>query len=317
MIALSLLAGLIPSQAGEPLYFTTPETSVPRITELLRARDWPTLARYYDLSSANVARDDLVSGAFFVRATPPADAHPSGTWRYRHPFAPGHKFLHAEPPNPADLVVVHVELAIAQGGGPLQRVRTAYLLRKSAAGYQLVPPDVSEGANSSAGAGDPAYAATGGISRTEAARRLGLDENSRAWHAVYSAALSTWFFSAADAPAWALERVAVSDPPLPPKAPPGFEPRPWRWTPRALPAVDVIATDELGNAPGGATRLRLAPALFADLLPGLVSDQDPIDVPKEKIWSVLDRARERGLRLRVYTADPARPEARAVLVLRP
>ncbi len=308
----SPLVGAEPALA--PWYFASPAASVPRINELLRAQNWPTLARYYDLAGSGVTRSEAESEKFFLHTEPPASPHPAGLWKYRQPFAPGHQFLAATPPDASRTVTVTVELAIDQGGGPAQRTRTIYRLRESNAGYQLLP-NVDPTTPPGPWAGDPAHAATGGISRQEAARRLGVEEESGSWHAVYAPALTTWFFTTPQGPARALERVPVSNPTLPPKAPPGFEPRPWQWTPRALPAMDVIAADELGREGEGGTRLRLAPAIFRDLFPHLTDGNDTIDVPKEKLWAVLARARERGLRLRVRVDHPSRPEARAVLSL--
>ena len=307
--------GLVGLAAAEstPLYFSNPEDSVTRSTALMKAGTWPELARYYDLSDGNVARSELESGKFFVRTDPPENAHPGGLWRFREPFALGYTFVSAAPAGPAGIVAVTVGIAIDEGGGMVQRGRTTYHLRKSALGYQLLPASVS--AQIAAAPGDPAYALTGGISRAEAAEKLGVEQESGSWHAVYSPALTTWFFSTPQGFARALERVAVPNPPLPAKAPPGFEPKPWRWTPHALPAMDVIATDELARGPEGATRFRVPVDGFEDLMPARGDARGEGDVPREKIWAVLDRARDRGLRVRVLVENPAAPEAHAVLTL--
>ena len=319
VVLLAMIVGICVGASGAPespaRYFSSPEQSVTRSTELMRTQNWPELARYYDLSDGNTARSDLESGKFFLRTNPPEDAHPGGLWRFREPFAPGYTFISAAPAGPPGVVAVTVGIAIDEGGGMVQRGRTTFHLRQSALGYQLLPASVS--AQIATAAGDPAYALTGGISRAEAAEKLGVEQESGSWHAVYSPALTTWFFSTPQGPARALERVAVPNQPLPPKAPPGFEPKPWRWTPHALPAMDVIATDELARGADGATRFRVPVAGFEDLISSSVDENGEVDVPREKIWAVLDRARERGLRVRVLVVGPATPMAHAVLTLGP
>ena len=77
------------SAASGPLYFTSPQDAVPIITDALRSEDWATLARYHDLSGSRWRREELEDGSFFLRAERPESAHPGGSWKYRHPFAPG------------------------------------------------------------------------------------------------------------------------------------------------------------------------------------------------------------------------------------
>ena len=290
-----------------PLYFASPEKSVTRTTELLRARNWVELTRYYDLAGSGISRSTLEDGTFFLRTDPPENAHPGGLWKFREPFAPGYAFISAEPSKSPGVVDVTVGIAIDEGGGLVQRGRMTYQFRKTIAGYQLLPKTP----------GDPAYAATGGISRTEAAERAGVDDKNGSWHAVYSPALNTWFFASSTGKPVALERVPVANPLLPPKAPPGFEPKPWRWTRRALPVMDVIAIDELAAGSHGITRFRRPVGGFDDLLPKRTTTPDEVDVPREKIWEWLDRARDRGLRVHVFVDNPSHPDARAVLSLMP
>lgn len=152
------------------------------------------------------------------------------------------------------------------------------------------------------------YASTGGISIVEAAEKAGVDDARGPWRGSYSAALQTWFFTAADGSAVALERVPVENPPLPPKAPPGFVPKPWKWTPRALPAMDLTAPDEFGRGEKGSTAMKLDAAIFGILLPvadpgsGRSATSGQTQVPADKFWAVLELAREKGLRLRLTPA---------------
>lgn len=302
---LVLSAGAAPDSIA--LYFASPEECVTRTTELLKTRNWRELARYYDLSGSGISRGDLESGAFFLRTDPPENAHPAGLWKFREPFAPGYAFISAEPFARTDVINVTVGIAIDEGGGLTQRGRTGFQLKKSSAGYQLLP----------VATGDPAYASTGGISRNEAAEKAGIDDRDGSWHAVYSAGLSTWFFTSAKGTPVALEPVGVENPALPAKAPPGFEPKRWRWTRHPLPAMDVIASDELAGGRNGMTRFRRPLGGFDDLLSGTPASEGEIDVPREKIWAWLDRARERKLRLHVSVENPAQAGAHAILSLLP
>lgn len=124
------------------LYFSSPAASVTIITPLLRAHDWSTLARYYDLTGSGRTYADASREDFFLRRGPTAPAQPSEIGAYRQPFAPGFTFEAAAPSEQPDVTVVTVVLAIDQGGGPVQRVRTTYRLRHSASGYQLLPSGV-------------------------------------------------------------------------------------------------------------------------------------------------------------------------------
>ncbi|HSH96142.1 MAG TPA: hypothetical protein VK968_18500, partial [Roseimicrobium sp.] len=284
--AVLLLAGC-KTTTPVALYFSSPEDSVVRCTALMRSQNWSELAKYYDLTGSGVDRRDLESGTFFLRTNPPEMAHPGGLWKFREPFAPGFNFVSAELAGAPDIVAVIVGIAIDEGGGLIQRGRTTFHLKRSTHGYQLLPA-VAAGSKKSA-TDDPAYALTGGISRVEAAWRAGVEDADGSWHGIYSAELTTWFFTSAKGAPVALQRVPVANPALPQKAPPGFEPKPWQWTPRKLPAMDVIASDELGREAGGSTRMKLAPATFTDLFPELTAGRDVINVPKEKLWPVLDR----------------------------
>jgi len=114
---------------------------VPLITRLLEARDFETLASYYDLSDSTVDRSELVSGAFFIRQDRPPAAHPGGFWRYKHPFAPGFRFLYAVPADEPDVFSVQVEIRIEQGAGLEDQVGlNEFRMVRSAAGWQVLPP---------------------------------------------------------------------------------------------------------------------------------------------------------------------------------
>jgi hypothetical protein len=140
-ILAALLAACASTTArDDALYLDDPRAAVTRITQLLEAKDWKTLARYYDLADSGVPRADLESGAIFYTEKRPAVAHPAGFWRYRHPFAPGFTYLESRDLQPVGLVEVTVSIEIDQGGGsPPQRGMKAFLMRRSAKGYQVLP----------------------------------------------------------------------------------------------------------------------------------------------------------------------------------
>lgn len=120
--------------------FASPEVAVPAIDEMLRKEDWKGLAAYYDLEGSGVNRRDLESGKFFTRTERPADAHPGIPWKIRHPFPPGYRFQSATPTADASVVEVTVMIEIDQGGGPKQRGLSSFRMRRSAAGYRILPP---------------------------------------------------------------------------------------------------------------------------------------------------------------------------------
>ncbi|MSP38632.1 MAG: hypothetical protein EXR70_09095 [Deltaproteobacteria bacterium] len=75
-----------------------------------------------------------------MRTERPANADPAGFWRYRHPFPPGFVFLTERPANERNVATIVVVREIDQGGGPAQKVLAEFQMRKSARGYQLLPP---------------------------------------------------------------------------------------------------------------------------------------------------------------------------------
>lgn len=125
-----------------PLYFSSPEEAVDRITGLLRREDWPTLARYYDLAGTSIERDELTSGRFFLNRERPPNAHPGLPWKYRHPFTPGFKFSEAVDRAEVFVVTVVVTIEIDQGDGRIERGMQEFAMRQSNRGYQILPPDL-------------------------------------------------------------------------------------------------------------------------------------------------------------------------------
>jgi len=125
--------------ADNSMYFADPVSAVKQIAVMLNAKDWAELARYYDLTDFSLDRSKLISGEFFYTDEKPANAHPAGFWRYKHPFPPAftyHSSRDLEEPNVIE-VTVHVE--IDQGGGMVQRGLQTFLMRKSIKGYQVLP----------------------------------------------------------------------------------------------------------------------------------------------------------------------------------
>jgi hypothetical protein len=167
---------------------------------------------------------------------------------------------------------------------------------------------------------NPNYQLTGGISIIEATWKSGADKLPGPRHGVYCAPLRTWFFAASDGRAVAYERVPVEHPPLPPTAPPGFVPKPWKWTVRELPAVGhPFALDEFGRGEDGSTAIILDAATFGDLLDVPKQEQKLYDqrsetaVPAGKLWAVLARAREKNMSLVCYAVTPPAGEPRPQL----
>ncbi len=124
------------------LYFKTPMDAVEVLSSLMSASDWETIARYYDLSATAVKREELESGRFFLYSDPPPGPPFMRKPGIRRPFAPGFKYeRHA--PDGGDTVRVYLKMEIDQGGGRVQRSLDAFKLKKSDAGYQVLPGEVS------------------------------------------------------------------------------------------------------------------------------------------------------------------------------
>jgi hypothetical protein len=126
----------------DALYFTSPQQAVETAGQLLEKKDWPTLARYYDLAGSPVRREELVNGSFFYSERVTGSQHPAGLSRYKHPFAPGFRFLRTEPTDRQDVTKVSVLIEIEQGGGLTQRGMSAFLLSKHPGGWQILPVHV-------------------------------------------------------------------------------------------------------------------------------------------------------------------------------
>ena len=122
-----------------PLYFASPADAVGMITDLLRREDWPTLARYYDLTGSDVPSEALTSGRFFLNPARPPSSHPGLPWKYRHPFTPGFTFTDVRRTEVEGVVSVTVGISIDEGGGRIRRGFSEFRMRKSSAGYQVLP----------------------------------------------------------------------------------------------------------------------------------------------------------------------------------
>ena len=141
-IALCLfLAGCItcPGTSDGAKYFTTPADAVEQITTMLERKDWPELARYYDLSDSPEDPAKLSSGEFFYTDQEPPVSHPAGFWRYKHPFAPGFELHSTRELDEPGVIEVTVMVEIDQGGGMIQRGIETFLMRQTKRGYQVMP----------------------------------------------------------------------------------------------------------------------------------------------------------------------------------
>lgn len=125
--------------ANNAEYFTDPALAVEKITVMLREKDWPQLAKYYDLSDSPIDRSTLISGEFFYTDQRPKSAHPGGFWRYKHPFSPAFKFHSIRELEESGVIEVTVEVEIDQGGGMIQRGMQTFLMRKTSKGYKVMP----------------------------------------------------------------------------------------------------------------------------------------------------------------------------------
>jgi len=131
-------------QATSARYFPSPEAAVPVISDLLRKNDFLTLASYYDLTGSAVTRAELESGEYFIRQERPEAAHPSGAWRYKHPFPPGFTYRSMSPGPKENVFLIQVETKIDQGeGAPSQRGIDSFLMVRSDRGWQILPDAVT------------------------------------------------------------------------------------------------------------------------------------------------------------------------------
>lgn len=133
---LFLLALPLAAMSDESTFFESPQEAVPALAGMLAAEDWPRLARCYLLDGSGIERSDLESGRYF-RRTSPAVGHPAGLDRWRHPFAPGYRYLsHAVA---GDEALVRVGIEIDQGGGMVQRGLREFRMRRTDRGWQVLP----------------------------------------------------------------------------------------------------------------------------------------------------------------------------------
>ena len=121
----------------EPLFFSSPKGAVGLISELISAKKWSQLTRYYHLDDTDVEKERLLSGEFFLlpleqRVGPP------GVSDIREPFSPGFSYQ-SHQLEIDGLYRVRVSIAIEQGEGMALRGRDQFWLRRSPSGYQLVP----------------------------------------------------------------------------------------------------------------------------------------------------------------------------------
>ncbi len=126
------------AMADAPKYFTDVKSAVVETARMMRARSWPELAHYYDLSETDIAPGHLESGAFFMRPKPPEIGHPAGFGFYIQPFAPEFSYLSHKTVG-SDVIEVTVQIEIDQGGGMIQRGLDSFRLRRSQKGYRLLP----------------------------------------------------------------------------------------------------------------------------------------------------------------------------------
>jgi hypothetical protein len=130
------------SDAGK--YFASPSTAVEQITVMLEEKNWPELAKYYDLTDGPTDHADLVSGEFFYTDERPEVAHQAGFWKYKHPFSPAFEFKSTKGLEAPGVIEVTVGVEIDQGGGMIQRGLQTFLMRKSDKGYQVMPLNAPE-----------------------------------------------------------------------------------------------------------------------------------------------------------------------------
>ena len=133
---LFLLALPLAAVSDERTFFASPQEAVPSLARMLAAEDWHALARCYDLGASGIERSELESGRYFRRPMA-APGHPAGVDRWRHPFAPGYRYLsHRLDGNEA---LVQVGIEIDQGAGMVQRGLREFRMRKAERGWQVLP----------------------------------------------------------------------------------------------------------------------------------------------------------------------------------
>lgn len=121
-----------------PLYFGSPEEAVETSARLLRASDWPTLRRYYDLEDSKVAPEDLESGKYFVEC-PPDEPGTGAPCRYLHPFDPRYTFARVSPGSRKGEHEVVVQIEIQEEGGMKLKGYASFEMRRSRRGWRILP----------------------------------------------------------------------------------------------------------------------------------------------------------------------------------
>ncbi len=133
------------SISSNAYYFSSPAKAIQTITELLKNENFKILSKYYDLSNSNIDLAELESGDFFIQKQRPEIAHPSGFWRYKHPFAPGYIFKSSRVAGKKTVYVVEVSISIDQGlDSPAQQGLSYFYMLKSNKGWKILPDEVSE-----------------------------------------------------------------------------------------------------------------------------------------------------------------------------
>lgn len=125
-------------------YFDSPRNAVESLRRMLRAEDWAGIAPFYDLDGTSVDIQSLLSGDFFIREKRPEICHPGGFWRYKHPFPPAFEFFDVSLTPQPGVVIVRMRCSIDQGAGaPLQEGWSAFRMRHTEEGYQVIPDVVA------------------------------------------------------------------------------------------------------------------------------------------------------------------------------
>ena len=136
------------------------------------------------------------------------------------------------------------------------------------------------------------------LSATDAAQLAGLDPMKDRYLAFYREALQSWFFVRTDRSAVALRLE------FPQKAPQAI------WRKKLLPNMDLTAPDDFCAHTANTTEILLRPETFSDIVkvntPKVKMYYEPgaTEVTMQQLWSILDRARERVIPVRIVTFDP-------------
>ena len=145
---LSAIAAELPDRVAGPLYFGSIAAAVQFAGQLLAARGWAILSRYYDLAlTPEVQRAKLLDGSFFVDAAKSPNG-PGAITRWLQPFPPGANFAGAkalgDPSHLPCIWEVSTVLSIDQGGGPVQRVVEECHLMQTKEGFEFLPRGSTE-----------------------------------------------------------------------------------------------------------------------------------------------------------------------------